>query len=118
MSPSVNETGTHAQDNGGDAPEPERDGQRPLVGEGESREGMVDIPGPLLVRITRVFCGRDKPYDDDNLSGGCKQLRDAIAFALGRKGDSEEDGFTWEYKQEKGEVPETVIEIFRAGGSK
>jgi hypothetical protein len=66
------------------------------------------IDSPLLVRITRIAQRR---LDDDNMSGGCKQLRDAIASAFGRQGDSETDGLWWEYRQEKGPY-EIVIEVF------
>jgi len=73
---------------------------------------LVHIAGPLLIRIVRRV-PHSRRLDDDNLSGGCKQLRDAIATSLGRKGDSEEDGLWWEYAQEKGsEEYETLIEIF------
>ena len=80
----------------------------------ETREpvrSVVVIAGPLHVRITRrvPHSGR---LDDDNLSGGAKQLRDAIAAFLGRKGDSEKDGLTWEYRQEKWTGHETMIEVF------
>ena len=61
----------------------------------------------LRVRIVRRS---PRPLDDDNLIGGCKQLRDAIAELLGRKGDAEKDGLEWEYRQEKGEKM-TVITI-------
>lgn len=73
---------------------------------------LVHIDGPLLCRITRRV-PHSKRLDDDNLSGGAKQLRDAIATSLGRKGDSEKDGLFWEYCQEKADKHETVIEIFR-----
>ena len=86
-----------------------RCGQKTLDMEKTVKTGMVNIAGPLFVRITRV--GKRK-LDCDNFSGGAKQLRDAIASMLGRKGDSEEDGFKWEYVQKKGEA-ETIIEIFK-----
>jgi len=77
----------------------------------ESQSGaallLVDPDRPLLVRIVRVG---GRPLDDDNLAGGCKELRDAIAAALGRRGDSKADGLRWEYQQEPGEVG-TRIEI-------
>ena len=92
---------------------PQRAGRRALGGEGAAAQGLVDIAGPLLVRITRVYAGRC--YDDDNFSGGCKQLRDAIAAALSRKGDSEEDGLRWEYRQIPSAQSEIVIEIFKLG---
>ena len=65
-------------------------------------------PGTLSVRIVRVG---GRPLDDDNLAGGCKELRDAIAAALGRRGDSKADGLHWEYRQEPGTEPGTRIEI-------
>lgn len=73
------------------------------------KEGMVNIIGPLYCRIIRRFSGRSRKYDDDNFS---KQLRDALAAACGLKGDSKEDGIEFEYRQERAEVTETVIEIF------
>ena len=85
-----------------------RGGRKALELEGTATK-VLDYPYmPLLVRITRVGSRR---LDDDNLSGGCKQLRDAIASLLGRKGDSEREGLYWEYKQEKGK-PQTIIEVF------
>ena len=60
-------------------------------------QSMVHSDRPLLVRITRF--GREGVLDTDNLAGGCKELRDAIADAFGRTGDSAKEGFTWEYEQ-------------------
>lgn len=72
------------------------------------REEILDADAPRLhITITRRS---PRPLDDDNLVGGCKQLRDAIAELLGRKGDAEKDGLVWEYRQEKGEKM-TVITI-------
>ena len=75
----------------------ERNEQTALVQESGGAPCMVHSNRPLLVRITR---NRGRTLDTDNLAGGCKQLRDAIASAFGRKGDSAEEGFTWEYVQE------------------
>jgi len=72
---------------------------------------MVDITGTLLIRITRQS---NRILDDDNFSGGCKELRDAITTIIGRPGDSEKDGLFWEYKQKIGE-PKTVIEVYKIG---
>lgn len=86
--------------------------QNPLGGEIEAAPGMVHIDCPLLVRIVRKYDARlAKRYDDDNFIAGCKPLRDAIAAALSRDGDSEENGLWWEYRQEIGE-PEIRIEVF------
>jgi len=71
---------------------------------------LVQLDCSLLVRITRRYAGRE--YDDDNLISGCKELRDAIALAFGRKGDSRKDGFEWEYRQEKWPQDETIIEVY------
>lgn len=91
--------------------QPQRDGWRALGGEAKSAQGLVNIAGPLVVRITRHYIG--KRYDDDNFSGGCKQLRDALAAALSRKGDSEKDGLRWEYRQVKSAAQEIMIEFFK-----
>ena len=82
--------------------------QKTLDLENEPAPRMVNITGPVLVRITRV--GK-RILDGDNHVGGSKELRDAIASSLGRKGDSEAENMFWEYKQKKGE-PETIVEIF------
>ena len=68
---------------------------------------LVDPDRPLLVRIVRVG---GRPLDDDNLAGGCKELRDSVAAALGRRGDSQAEGLFWQYAQEPGELG-TRIEI-------
>jgi hypothetical protein len=69
---------------------------------------LGDPGGTLLVRIVRVG---GRMLDSDNLPAGYKALRDAIAAAVGRRGDSEADGFTWEYTQEPGERG-TRVEIY------
>ena len=86
--------------------------QAPLGSAGKNPFGLVHITCPIHCRITRKYGGRSKCLDDDNMSGGAKSLRDAITSILGLKGDSEADGITFEYAQEKGEVTETVIKIF------
>lgn len=92
-------------------PEPERSRQAaPRPAHGPLKD-VVDIDGALHVRITRLL-PRGGWLDDDNLSGGAKQLRDALASFLGRKGDSEADGLTWEYRQGEGDY-ETIIEVFK-----
>lgn len=85
---------------------------RTLVGEAPHKKGVVDIPGPLLVRITRTVASDGELYDRENLVGGAKQIQDAIAAFLARRGDSEKNGLWWEYNQEIGE-PEIKIEVFR-----
>ena len=78
-------------------PEPER-GQLRTLDRSAPAPALVDgLPRPCVVRITRVGTRR---YDDDNLVGGCKELRDAVAAALGLPGDAEEDGGGFEYHQE------------------
>jgi hypothetical protein len=65
------------------------------------RADVLDADAPRLrVTITRRA---PRELDGDNFIGGCKQLRDAIAELLGRKGDAEKDGLVWEYRQERGE---------------
>ena len=91
-------------------------GKQPaLVRRAEDQKSMVNIPGPLFVRIIRHIPKGGNTYDDDNYSGGCKQLRDGIAAMLGLKGDSAEDGITFVYAQVKTDTgqAETVIEIYQ-----
>lgn len=92
--------------------QPEPDEGSALGGQGEDALMLVNPDCPLLVRIVRVG---GRPMDDDNLAAGCKELRDAIAAALGRRGDSQADGLTWEYAQEPGEVG-TRIELYAPPG--
>lgn len=61
----------------------------------------------------RVTIERHSPrtLDDDNFTGGCKQLRDAIAELLGKKGDSATDGLEFQYVQVKSSIKKTVVRI-------
>lgn len=70
-------------------------------------KALAKLSGPVVVRITRLG---GRILDDDNLSGGCKQLRDAIAELLGRKGDGKADGLTFVYDQAPGEQG-TLVEV-------
>jgi hypothetical protein len=97
----------NAQLAGNPNPQPQRPELEALVRKAPPQTSLVNIPGKVLVRITRVSPRR---LDDDNLSGGCKELRDAIAALLGRKDDSENSGLEFRYAQEIG-TPETKIEI-------
>jgi len=94
-----------------DDPQHEQDQEPPLGAGGPDTPVLVDHAGPVLVRLTRVG---GRVLDGDNLQGGCKQLRDAIAAALGRSGDSDADGMQWEYRQRPAKIGEeagTLIEI-------
>lgn len=85
------------------------------VARAKAGEGwLANMAGPLCIRITRYGKRR---YDGDNMQGGCKGLRDAIAAALGRPGDSAEDGLRWEYRQVCGAAVEvrTEVEFFVEG---
>jgi len=103
-------SGTHTK--------PERTRQNALGKKALNRKVLVDPHCTLRVRITRHISGRGRLYDDDNYINGCKALRDAIAAAFGRKGDSEADGFEWEYHQvkdaEQGKA-EVEVQVFRKG---
>ena len=80
---------------------PQPGGQHALGREGQDPQGLARLAGPLHVRIVRL-CPVVGRLDDDNLVGGAKQLRDAIADWLGRRGDSKRDGLTWEVVEERG----------------
>jgi len=95
---------------------PKQGGRNALVKKKFTRPCMVNIDGKIFVRITRkVYRGR---LDDDNVSGGAKQLRDAIATMLGRKGDSERDGLRFGYCEKPAKKGEnkTIVELFKDEG--
>ena len=88
-----------------------RDHQPQQAGALVAEVQRADVLGADAARLRVTITRRSqRPLDDDNLIGGCKQLRDAIAELLGRNGDAEKDGLVWEYRQEKGEKM-TIIEI-------
>jgi len=103
------------QDTRGRTAEQKRNELRPLDSPAQGPVSMVNLPGPLVIRLIRHYRKGEREYDDDNMSGGCKELRDSIAAALGRGGDSAQDGFTWEYAQRPSETgePMTEIEIYK-----
>lgn len=69
--------------------------------------GSIPLP-PYIIKLIRKYPTKpinplfkaQKIYDDDNMSGGCKHLRDGIAKGLGYKSDSHPD-LQWEYDQVK-----------------
>ena len=81
--------------------------QAALVGQVKAEEVLDGDAKRLLVTIERHST---RELDYDNLVGGSKQLRDAIAELLGRKGDAERDGLEFRYVQKKG-AKKTVIRI-------
>lgn len=83
-----------------------------MASSSKNKKDMDDQVVTYRVRITRVYAGQSKPYDDDNLSGGAKALRDTIATFLGRRGDDEKDGLFFEYDQVKGSEGKIQVEIF------
>ena len=90
-------------------PEPQCSKLQALELPPQVKKAMELLTGNLLVRITRH--ANSSGLDDDNLTGGCKELRDALAEALGRAGDSVKDGLRFEYCQAKGNAA-MIIEIF------
>ena len=84
---------------GGATRKPKQDTGATLEHQGRYPALLAYPVGPVLVRIIRIGGRR---LDGDNLDGGCKELRDAIAAALGRSGDSEADGMRWQYDQQPG----------------
>lgn len=89
---------------GNSKPQPPEAGA--LVGLQSVAKGVFPDTAKLRVVIVRG-CGAI-PLDTDNLVGGAKPLRDAIAELLGRD-DAERHGIEWVYRQEKGAA--TRIEI-------
>lgn len=84
-----------------------------------SKQPALDCKSALAQALPRsaaryhITIERHSPrtLDDDNFCGGCKQLRDTIAELLGKTGDSEADGLTFEYLQVKSKLKKTVIKI-------
>ena len=105
------ETATRNEDASRDTKQ-KRTKQTSLGRTGKDKNGMVNIAGQVLVRIIRLYSGRSQCYDDDNLIGGAKSLRDAIASMLNLKGDSEKDGIEFIYSQARSGETETIIEIY------
>jgi hypothetical protein len=64
----------------------------------------------LYVRLTRVYAGRSRAMDDDNLAGAFKGIRDSVAMALGRS-DAPGSGIGWRCLQERGDATGVRIEI-------
>lgn len=94
---------------------------RPLESKASQKqggEGIVEKPKGQRPRINRVHSGdvgvrvtliavRQKRLDDDNLAGGFKALRDAIAESLGI--DDGDERIEWIYRQQVGPKPHGTI---------
>ena len=71
------------------------------------RADSLDIKPPCTIKLIRIA---PRKYDSDNLVGGFKYVKDAIAeyihpnLAIGRADD--DPNLHWEYAQEKG-APKT-----------
>ena len=66
----------------------------------------------LIVRLLRIYAGRQREYDYGNLVEGFKRLQDRIAHLCGCNGDAPKDGIQFEYSQEKGEENKIVVEVW------
>lgn len=82
----------HAQHSDEGTVRDEAGGSGCVVGGGESVPGIAGRFKRITVSII-VLCRRRR--DDDNLAGGCKHLRDAIAKTLGV--DDGDDRVRWQY---------------------
>lgn len=91
-------------------PEPEQNKQYALDAKSQAAEALGQYTGKLCIVIERHST---RLLDDDNAIGGAKQMRDAIADLLGRKGDSEQDGLIFEYIQIKSKIKKTVIKFYK-----
>lgn len=75
------------------------------------RKERIETPLPCVITLTRISPAR---YDDDNLQGAFKSIRDTIAqILLGKKkGIADNDPrINWKYDQRKGAPKEYAIEI-------
>jgi hypothetical protein len=73
-------------------------------------------PPPYKITIIRYYptkpgknsmFKKQKIYDDDNMNGGCKHIRDGIAKGLGYRNDNHPD-LSWDYKQKKTETHQAM----------
>lgn len=75
------------------------------------------LHGPRLVTFTRLMGPREREYDDDNLRGGLKPIRDLLCVGtpkhpgLGLLLDDRKETAQFEYVQIRGERPMTIIDI-------
>ena len=76
----------------------------PALERGESKRARGQ--GGVRCRVTLVACVR-RPLDDDNLTGACKPLRDAIATRLGI--DDGDGRIAWDCQQVATKGGEGVI---------
>ena len=90
----------------------EQGGEHALGGQGQAPKAMDKASCRFHAVITRR--GKRK-LDYDNLVGGSKQLRDALSEdILKLRGDSPEDGITFEYAQlVTKETTDTLIKIYK-----
>jgi len=74
-------------------------------------------PSPIMITVIRVYPTNpekhsmfksQRKYDDDDMNGGCKHIRDGIAEGLGYKSDSHSD-LKWDYKQIKTKEKQMMI---------
>jgi predicted Fe-S protein YdhL (DUF1289 family) len=79
--------------------------QRELARWSLSIAGVRPSP-PLTIRITRIA---PRNLDSDNLSSGCKALRDGIADWLGV--DDGDNRLTWVYAQERGQPRQYLVRV-------
>lgn len=79
------------------------------------------LKGPRFVRFTRVMGPGEREYDDDNLKGGLKPIRDLLCVGtkrhpgLGIILDDRKETARFEYQQLRGDglfvAPSTIIEV-------
>jgi hypothetical protein len=65
---------------------------------------------PASVRLVRIYGGRGKPFDDDNLAAGLKACRDAVAELYGVS-DAPGSPLAFAVAQERGEAGGVRVEI-------
>ena len=92
---------------------PERSQCNALDAKSEIAEALSGSAGRFRVTIERHG---PRTLDSDNFWGGCKQLRDAVAELLGKRGDSDADGLEFRYVQVKSKVKKTVVKIQQIAG--
>jgi hypothetical protein len=92
----------------------ERELWRRMFGMWALAERIPHATGRRRLTIVRVFAGRQRAFDRDNLSGGIKPLMDALKPRHGPGGlltDDDDAGVDLIVSQEKGETAGTRITL-------
>lgn len=79
--------------------------------------GKPKPPAGLKISVKFVRIAPRRLDEGDNLPSAFKPMRDELAKLLGLRGDTQKDGVTWSYDQERGAPKEYQVRVeMRAEG--